>query len=73
MFLYLGKKKKIYMFTAIATFIQSFVYFLVALTIFAFAILLFIQVNAEVFEAMNKDLHISAYIRLIKSKVSKII
>lgn len=61
------------MFTAIATFIQSFVYFLVALAIFAFVTLLFIQVNVEVFEVMNKDLHISAYIRLIKSKISKII
>ena len=54
------------MFTTIATFIQSFVYFLVALAIFAFVILLFIQVNAEVFEVMNKDLHISTYIKQSK-------
>ena len=54
------------MFTAIATFTQSFVYFLVALAIFAFVTLLFIQVNAEVFEVMNKDLHISTYIKQSK-------
>ena len=54
------------MFTAIATFIQSFVYFLVALAIFTFVTLLFIQVNAEVFEVMNKDLHISTYIKQSK-------
>ena len=54
------------MFTTIATFIQSFVYFLVALAIFAFVTLLFIQVNAEVFEVMNKDLHISTYIKQSK-------
>ena len=61
------------MFTAIASFIYSVIYSLVALAIFAFAILLFIQVNAEVFEAMNKDLHISAYIRLYRQKINKII
>lgn len=61
------------MFTAIASFIYSVIYSLIALAIFAFAILLFIQVNAEVFEAMNKDLHISAYIRLFRNKISKII
>ena len=54
------------MFTAIAVFIQSFAYFLVALAIFAFVILLFIQVNAEVFDVMNKDLHISTYIKQSK-------
>ena len=54
------------MFTTIATFIQSFAYFLVALAIFAFVTLLFIQVNAEVFEVMNKDLHISTYIKQSK-------
>ena len=61
------------MFTGIVTFIQSVLYFLIALAVFVFAVLLFIQVNVEVFEVMNKDLHISAYIRLIKSKISKII
>lgn len=61
------------MFTSIATFIQSFVYILVVLAVFAFAVLLFIQVNVELFENMNKDLHISAYIRLFKNKVSKIL
>ena len=54
------------MFTTIATFIQSFAYFLVTLAIFAFVTLLFIQVNAEVFEVMNKDLHISTYIKQSK-------
>ena len=54
------------MFTAIAVFIQSSVYFLVAIAIFAFVTLLFIQVNAEVFEVMNKDLHISTYIKQSK-------
>ena len=54
------------MFTTIATFIQSLVYFLIALAIFAFVTLLFIQVNAEVFEVMNKDLHISTYIKQSK-------
>ena len=54
------------MFTTIATFIQSLVYFLIALAIFAFVTLLFIQVNVEVFEVMNKDLHISAYIKQSK-------
>lgn len=61
------------MFTAIATFFQSVLYFLVVLALFVFAILIFIQVNVELFEEMNKDYHISAYIRLIKNKVSKII
>ena len=54
------------MFTTIATFIQSLVYFLIALAIFAFVTLLFIQVNVEVFEVMNKDLHISTYIKQSK-------
>lgn len=57
------------MFTGIVTFIQSVLYFLVVLAVFIFAALLFIQVNIEFFEAMNKDLHISAYIRLIKQKL----
>ena len=59
------------MFTGIVTFIQSVLYFLIALAVFVFAVLLFIQVNVEFFEEMNKDLHISAYIRLFKNKVSK--
>ena len=57
------------MFTGIVTFIQSVLYFLVALAVFIFAVLLFIQVNIEFFEAMNKDLRISAYIRLVKQKL----
>ena len=61
------------MFTSIATFIQAVVYVLAIIAAFIFAVLLFIQVNVELFENMNKDLHISAYIRLIKNKVSKII
>ena len=61
------------MFTSIATFIQTVVYILVVHAVFVFAALLFIQVNVELFEEMNKDYHISAYIRLIKNKVSKII
>ena len=61
------------MFTSIATFIQTVVYILVVLAVFVFAVLLFIQVNVEFFEEMNKDLRISARIRLIKNKVSKII
>ena len=59
------------MFTSIATFIQTVVYILVVLAVFVFAVLLFIQVNVEFFEEMNKDLRISAYIRLFKNKVSK--
>ena len=59
------------MFTSIATFIQTVVYILVVLAVFVFAVLLFIQVNVEFFEEMNKDLSISAYIRLFKNKVSK--
>ena len=61
------------MFTSIATFIQAVVYVLAIIAAFIFAILLFIQVNVEFFEDLNKDLRISAYIRLIKNKVSKII
>ena len=61
------------MFTSIATFIQAVVYILVVLAVFVFAALLFIQVNVELFENMNKDLHISAYIRLFRNKISKII
>ena len=61
------------MFTSIATFIQAVVYILVVLAVFVFAVLLFIQVNVEFFENMNKDLRISAYIRLFKNKVSKIL
>ena len=61
------------MFTSIATFIQAVVYILVVLAVFVFAVLLFIQVNVEFFEEMNKDLRISAYIRLFKNKVSKIL
>lgn len=61
------------MFTSIATFIQAVVYVLAIIAAFIFAILLFIQVNVEFFEDMNKDLRISARIRLIKDKVSKII
>ena len=57
------------MFTGIVTFIQSVLYFLVALAVFVFAALLFIQVNIELFREVNKDLHISAYIRLIKQKL----
>ena len=59
------------MFTSIATFIQTVVYILVVLAVFVFAVLLFIQVNVEFFKEMNKDLRISAYIRLFKNKVSK--
>lgn len=61
------------MFTSIATFIQAVVYVLAIIAAFIFAVLLFIQVNVEFFEDLNKDFHISAYIRLIKDKVSKII
>ena len=61
------------MFTSIATFIQAVVYVLAIIAAFIFAVLLFIQVNAEFFEDLNKDFRISAYIRLIKDKVSKII
>ena len=61
------------MFTSIATFIQAVVYVLAIIATFIFAVLLFIQVNVEFFEDMNKDLRISARIRLIKDKVSKII
>ena len=61
------------MFTSIATFIQAVVYVLAIIAAFIFAVLLFIQVNVEFFEDLNKDLRISAYIRLIKNKVSKII
>ena len=61
------------MFTAISTFIYSVIYFLIIIAAFIFAVLLFIQVNVEFFEDMNKDLRISARIRLIKNKVSKII
>ena len=61
------------MFTSIATFIQAVVYVLAIIAAFIFAVLLFIQVNVEFFEDMNKDLRISARIRLIKNKVSKII
>ena len=61
------------MFTSIATFIQAVVYVLAIIASFIFAVLLFIQVNVEFFEDMNKDLRISARIRLIKNKVSKII
>ena len=61
------------MFTSIATFIQAVVYVLVIIAAFIFAVLLFIQVNVEFFEDLNKDLRISARIRLIKNKVSKII
>ena len=61
------------MFTAIATFIYSVIYSLIALAVFAFAILLFIQVNVEFFKEMDKDLHISAYIRLYRQRISKII
>ena len=61
------------MFTSIATFIQAVVYVLAIIAAFIFAILLFIQVNVEFFEDLNKDLRIPAYIRLIKDKVSKII
>ena len=61
------------MFTSITIFIQAVVYVLVVLAVFVFAVLLFIQVNVEFFEEMNKDLHISAYIRLFKNKVSKIL
>lgn len=61
------------MFTSIATFIQAVVYVLAIIAAFIFAVLLFIQVNVEFFEDMNKDLRISARIRLIKDKVSKII
>ena len=57
------------MFTSIATFIQAVVYILVVLAVFVFAALLFIQVNIELFREVNKDLHISAYIRLIKQKL----
>ena len=61
------------MFTSIATFIQAVVYVLAIIAALIFAVLLFIQVNVEFFEDMNKDLRISARIRLIKDKVSKII
>ena len=61
------------MFTSIATFIQAVVYVLAIIAAFIFAVLLFIQANVEFFEDMNKDLRISARIRLIKNKVSKII
>ena len=61
------------MFTSIVTFIQAVVYVLAIIAAFIFAVLLFIQVNVEFFEDMNKDLRISARIRLIKDKVSKII
>ena len=61
------------MFTTIVTFFQTILYSIVALAIFTFAILLFIQVNVEFFKEMDKDLHISAYIRLYKHKISKII
>lgn len=61
------------MFTSIATFIQAVVYVLAIIAAFIFAVLLFIQVNVEFFEDLNKDFRISAYIRLIKNKVSKII
>ena len=61
------------MFTSIATFIQAVVYVLAIIAALIFAVLLFIQVNVEFFEDMNKDLRISARIRLIKNKVSKII
>ena len=61
------------MFTSIATFIQAVVYVLAIIAAFIFAVLLFIEVNVEFFEDMNKDLRISARIRLIKNKVSKII
>ena len=61
------------MFTSIATFIQAVVYVLAIIAAFIFAVLLFIQVNVEFFEDLNKDLRISARIRLIKNKVSKII
>ena len=61
------------MFTSIATFIQAVVYVLAIIAAFIFAVLLFIQVNVEFFEDLNKDFRISAYIRLIKDKVSKII
>lgn len=61
------------MFTSIATFIQAVVYVLAIIAAFIFTVLLFIQVNVEFFENMNKDLRISARIRLIKDKVSKII
>ena len=57
------------MFTGIVTFIQSVLYFLVVLAVFIFASLLFIQVNIELFREVNKDLHISAYFRLIKQKL----
>ena len=61
------------MFTSIATFTQAVVYVLAIIAAFIFTVLLFIQVNVEFFEDMNKDLRISARIRLIKNKVSKII
>ena len=61
------------MFTSIATFIQAVVYVLAIIAAFIFAVLLFIQVNVEFFEDLNKDFRISARIRLIKNKVSKII